>query len=317
MFPWGSYPQFSFVLRFFCPRQRRSSKPILLVTLLILLTFFLSFRISAQNKIVWSDQETPIVEQLHGLRKLDDTVRARTTKDLAMQIRQLPIVPNKLKLAGALAGLSTEGDFGRDTLQEVTTTLALALREQPPAGKPGEPDPLYVELASLARYEHIHGESGIPQFAEAMAQLEANDADRQNADFTLTDLQGKGWNLKDLRGKVVLVNFWATWCARCRKEMPDLDALYSKFKASSCSRFRTKRPPRSHRLSTSAKSVIRFCSTPDEKSMIFLSWKEFPRAWSTTETERWLRSRSTCAPGLSSSKCSHQRACSRGVRCDI
>lgn len=140
----GSYPQFSFVLRFFCPRQRRSSKPILLVTLLILLTFFLSFRISAQNKIVWSDQEKPIVEQLHGLRKLDDTVRTRTSKDLAMQIRQLPIVPNKLKLAGALAGLSTEGDFGRDTLQEVTTTLALALREQPPAGKPGEPDPLYA-----------------------------------------------------------------------------------------------------------------------------------------------------------------------------
>src|ERR1700676_1082779 len=183
MFPVGSYPQFSFVLRFFCPRPRRSSKPILLVTLLILLTFFLSFRIPAQNKIVWSDQEKPIVEQLHGLRKLDDMVRARTTKDLAMQIRQLPIVPNKLKLAG----LSTEGDFGRDTLQEVTTTLALALREQPPAGKPGEPDPLDVELASRARYEHMHGESGIPQFAEAMAQREANDADRQNADFTLTD----------------------------------------------------------------------------------------------------------------------------------
>jgi len=133
----GSYPQFSFVLRFLCPRQLRSSKPILLVTLLILLTFFLSFRSSAQNKIVWSDQEKAIVEQLHGLPKLDDTVRARTTKDLAMQIRQLPIVPNKLKLAGALASLSTEGDFGRDTLQEVTTTLALALREQPPAAKTG------------------------------------------------------------------------------------------------------------------------------------------------------------------------------------
>ena len=191
---------------------------------------FLFVPLLAQEKIVWSDQEKPIVEQLHGLRKLDDTVRPRTTKDLALQIRQLPVVPDKLKLAEALAGLSTEGDFGRDTLQEVTTTLALALREQPPAGKPGEPDSRYVELASLVRYEHMRAASDNPQFAAAMAKLEADDARRQNADFTLADLQGKAWHLRDLHGKVVLVNFWATWCPPCRKEMPDLDALYNKFK---------------------------------------------------------------------------------------
>jgi len=184
----------------------------------------------AQDKVVWSDQEKPIVDQLHGLRKLDDTVRVRTTKDLALQIRALPIVPNKLRLAGALANLSTEGDFGEDTLQEVTTTLALALREQPPAGKPGEPDANYVELASLVRYEHMQAASDNPQFAAAMAKLEADDAKRQAADFTLSDLQGKPWHLQELRGKVVLVNFWATWCPPCRKEMPDLDALYNKYK---------------------------------------------------------------------------------------
>ena len=125
-----------------------------------------------------------------GLRKLDDSVRAHTTKDLAVQIRQLPVVPNKLRLAGALANLSTEGDFGRDTLQEVTTTLGAALREQPPAGKPGEPDDLYVELASLVRYEHMRTESDNPQFREAMTRLEADDSKRQKADFTLADLQG-------------------------------------------------------------------------------------------------------------------------------
>ena len=184
----------------------------------------------AQDKVVWSDQEKPIVEQLRGLRKLDDTERVRTTKELALQIRALPIVPNKLKLGGALAELSTEGDFGKDTLQEVTTTLADALREQPPAGKPGQPDFLYVELASLVRYEHMQATADSPQFAEAMAKLEADDAKRQNADFTLSDLQGKAWHLQELRGKVVLVNFWATWCPPCRKEMPDLDALYNKFK---------------------------------------------------------------------------------------
>jgi peroxiredoxin len=184
----------------------------------------------AQEKVVWSDQEKPVAEQLHTLRKLDDAVRARTTKDLALRIRQLPTVPNKLRLAGALAGLSTEGDFGTDTLQEVTTTLAAALHEQPPAGKPGEPDSLFVELASLVRYEHMQAASDNPQFAAAVAKLDADDAKRQSADFTLADLQGKEWHLQDLRGKVVLVNFWATWCPPCRKEMPDLDALYNKFK---------------------------------------------------------------------------------------
>ena len=122
---------------------------------------------------MWSEREKPIVEQLRGLRKLDDTVRITTTKNLALQIRQLPVVPNKLELAGALANLSTEGDFGRDTLQEVTTTLATALREQPPAKeKNGDPNSLYVELASLVRYEHMQAASDHPQFAEAMAKLE-------------------------------------------------------------------------------------------------------------------------------------------------
>ncbi len=182
------------------------------------------------NKIDTSDQEKAILGQLRSLRQLDDTTRARTTKDLALQIRNLPVAPNKVHLAGALAGLSTEGDFGRDTLQEVTTTLAMALKEQPPAGKPGTPNFLYVELASLVRYEHMQASSDNPQFAQAMAKLDAADATRQKADFTLTDLQGKAWHLQDLRSKVVLVNFWATWCPPCRKEMPDLQALYDKYK---------------------------------------------------------------------------------------
>ena len=44
-------------------------------------------------------------------------------------------------------------------------------------------------------------------------------------DFTLKDTNGKSYCLSDLRGKVVLVNFWATGCPPCRAEMPSMDKL--------------------------------------------------------------------------------------------
>ncbi len=49
-------------------------------------------------------------------------------------------------------------------------------------------------------------------------------------DFTLPTLSGAPIRLSDLRGKVVLLNFWVTWCRSCRAEMPTLDALYQQYK---------------------------------------------------------------------------------------
>jgi thiol-disulfide isomerase/thioredoxin len=49
-------------------------------------------------------------------------------------------------------------------------------------------------------------------------------------DFTLPTLSGVPIRLAELRGKVVLLNFWATWCVPCRTEMPALEALYQRYK---------------------------------------------------------------------------------------
>ena len=49
-------------------------------------------------------------------------------------------------------------------------------------------------------------------------------------DFTLEALSGKPWSLKRARGKVIFLNFWATWCVPCRQEMPTMEKLHREFK---------------------------------------------------------------------------------------
>ncbi|MBI5343777.1 MAG: TlpA family protein disulfide reductase [Deltaproteobacteria bacterium] len=55
-------------------------------------------------------------------------------------------------------------------------------------------------------------------------------AGRDSMDFTLPDLDGKVSSLRDYRGKVVFLNFWATWCKPCEEEMPSMQALYESLK---------------------------------------------------------------------------------------
>lgn len=49
-------------------------------------------------------------------------------------------------------------------------------------------------------------------------------------DFTLKSLSGTNIRLREQRGRVVMINFWASWCGPCRQEMPELDKLYVRFR---------------------------------------------------------------------------------------
>lgn len=66
-------------------------------------------------------------------------------------------------------------------------------------------------------------------FFLAIAPLSAFSLERAK-DFELQALDGRHYRLSDLKGRVVLLNFWATWCKYCVKENPSLERLYRRFK---------------------------------------------------------------------------------------
>jgi peroxiredoxin len=65
-------------------------------------------------------------------------------------------------------------------------------------------------------------------FSEAKIQLVKSGTKAPN--FHLEDLKGQKVELRHLRGKVVFLNFWATWCSPCKEEMPSMEELCKQFK---------------------------------------------------------------------------------------
>ncbi len=80
-------------------------------------------------------------------------------------------------------------------------------------------------------------EESLEESSEDSAEESSEEPDTKQeappaADFTLVDQFGETRSLSDYAGKVVFLNFWATWCPPCRAEMPDIQAVYEKYKDS-------------------------------------------------------------------------------------
>jgi thiol-disulfide isomerase/thioredoxin len=78
---------------------------------------------------------------------------------------------------------------------------------------------IFVLVAALAVQSAVAAGQGVCNVASRPAKL----------DFTLTDVEGRRVRLAEYSGRVVLVNFWATWCAPCKTEIPWLNELHARY----------------------------------------------------------------------------------------
>lgn len=84
---------------------------------------------------------------------------------------------------------------------------------------------LTLMLAACCALSHVHA-ADLPPLAHTLTMQ----APKPAPALKLKDIEGKSHDLAKLRGKVVLINFWATWCPPCRREMPSMERLSQRFK---------------------------------------------------------------------------------------
>ncbi len=94
------------------------------------------------------------------------------------------------------------------------------------------PIPEIVLFAFLVFHPLESSAEGNLQYKERLYQLGASSDDSVAPDFMLPDIRGINHRISDYRGRVVVINFWSTWCIPCREEMPSLERAWKRLKPS-------------------------------------------------------------------------------------